>query len=157
MINSDATTEQDVDNPAVGLLYKGMRILSAVILILWTVCFGRCLADRCGLLQPETQAVCEHSCCQPESDENKPSPPTTTCEVCEFVKSGGSPPGQPLVLEAPQLIDFTLPEFHQLILRVVMTEVEAAEVAALDTGQTRIFRLCEWMSSTAAPVRGPNA
>lgn len=78
------------------------------------------------------------------------------CEVCDFISFGGAPTGSQFVLDAPVL--FPLPEAFVAFAAVIepMEDMAAEAVAANDTGPPPRLRMCEWMASTATPVRGPN-
>jgi len=137
-----------------------LKILSAIVLLLWTVCYGRCLAEQNGLLKGAPEAWhCEHACgCEEETDQSPPpGDDGKDCEVCDFISFGGAPTGSQFVLDIPVL--FPLPEAFVAFAAVVlsMDDLAAENVAANDTGPPRRWRICEWMACTATPVRGPNA
>jgi hypothetical protein len=60
-----------------------------------------------------------------------------------------------LVLDVPVLIVLGIPQIPDFFALVLAAEEEKACVA-VDTGPPRLIQMCEWMASTAAPVRGPN-
>ena len=128
-----------------------MRILSAIVLLLWAVCYGRCLAEQYG----GSEAV-EHQCCQHEKPEVPPPDPASPCGVCDFIKSGAVLPSDAMILDVPTfycLAGWEPSWFSEQLFNSVNENTEAAVTAA---DPPLIGRMCEWMASTAAPVRGPN-
>ena len=83
-----------------------------------------------------------------------PSP--ASCDVCEFIKAGGPLPGGPLVLDDPVFFCLSDPESDWFTASTVVMLEPAPTLENTNTGPTKVLRMCEWMASTAAPVRGPN-
>jgi hypothetical protein len=134
-----------------------LKILPAIILLLWTVCYGRCLAEQTGLLHYAVAEVghCAGECCQGEDETPPPSEDGDSCPVCDFVNSGGAPAGERLIVDAPVLFPVLMPE---VIFAAVILSGETVEGTpeALNTGPPARLRMCEWMARTATPVRGPD-
>jgi hypothetical protein len=134
-----------------------LKFLSAIILLMWAACYGRCLAEQTGFLESAAPAWhCEGGCCE-ESDGDQPSPePNPPCKLCDFIKSGGAPTAEQLV-QMPVL--FPLPEMvmNFAALLVPLLSAESKTALAMNTGPPPRPRMCEWMARTATPVRGPNA
>ena len=85
-----------------------------------------------------------------------PPAPLTPCGVCDFIKSGGPLPGSPMVLDVPVFFCLTVPESDWFTASDETLPEPLKEPAATDTGPSKVPRMCEWMASKAAPVRGPN-
>ena len=125
-----------------------------MVLIMWAACYGRCLAEQCGVLAGERVTCCHLDDCGDGGKEGQDPPP---CDVCEFITTGGVQLAEPLELAplelwpvaeaAPPLMDFP----------VMISASAGAATDELDTGPPHVPRMCEWMASTAAPVRGPNS
>ena len=132
-----------------------MRILSAIVLLFWAVCYGRCLAEQYGTheMAAMEQTWCAQDCCHQENPD-LPSPPS--CDVCEFLKSGSTLPGGPMILDVPVFFCLAVPESDWFTASTAMVLEQTAELERPDTGPPDVPRMCEWMASTAAPVRGPN-
>jgi hypothetical protein len=131
-----------------------LKLLSAAVLVLWIVCFGRCLAEQYGSLTPPQQSEwCQDDCCQQDEPKTPVPNPEAPCDVCEFIKSGGALPTYQLLLPPPVICSLEITSFSGEP-EVVVEEAEAP--AEADTGRQRAVQMWEWMASTAAPVRGPN-
>ena len=78
-----------------------MKVISAIVLLLWAVCYGRCLTDQYGESETFERTWCEHQCCQSEQPLVPPPSPVTTCGICEFFKSGIVVPSDGIRLEVP--------------------------------------------------------
>ena len=126
-----------------------MRILSAIVLLLWTICYGCCLAEQCGELSNE------QTCCSGECEQVPDKAPMPPCEVCEFIQSGGVQPSAPLILDAPVFFCLSVFQIDNFAWETVVKEAEEGVRLAVDTGPPPLGRLCEWRASTATPVRGP--
>ena len=129
-----------------------MRTLSAIVLLLWAVCYGRCLAEQCGALSSHQVRCCSEDCGQ--SHDKTPALP---CGVCAFVQHGGALPSDPLVLDVPVLFSLLTPQIYGLVLELRLLEIHESGQVAENTEPPPLRRLCEWMASTAMPVRGPTA
>ena len=135
-----------------------VRTLSAIVLLFWAVCYGRCLAQQYGSAEPtgQEQQLCAQSCCQLEKTELPAPAPPAPCGLCDFIKSGGALPGNSAVLDVPVFFWFPTPESDWLTASRVLKIEPTKEVQSTDCGHLHVPRMCEWMASTAAPVRGPN-
>lgn len=135
-----------------------MKKLSAIVLLLWVVCYGRCLAEQYGVHEaPEPQqAWCAYQGCHQEKPDVPPPAAPTPCGVCDFVKSGGALPGSPMVLDVPVFFFLPLPESDWFTASETVLPEPLKEPEGADAGPPSVPRMCEWMASTAAPVRGPN-
>lgn len=129
-----------------------MRSVAAIVLLLWAVCYGRCLAEQYGELNQQTVT----HCCGKETKDAPLKTPLSTDEVCEFIQSGGALLMQPVILDAPFLFQLIIDDFHFLTLQAILAEAEAEQSVVLNTDSPRPVRLWEWMASTAQPVRGPS-
>ena len=65
-------------------------------------------------------------------------------------------PGGQLILDVPVFFCLPIPESDWCTASKVVTIEVCQELEGLDTRPPRVLRMCEWMASTAAPVRGPN-
>jgi len=129
-----------------------VRSVAAIVLLLWAVCYGRCLAEQYGVVKEQAVAQCSVK-------DTKDSPdqcPSSTDEVCEFIQAGSVLLTQPVVLDAPFLFQLVVEDFHFLTLQAILAEAEAEQAVVLNTDSPRPVRLWEWMASTAQPVRGPS-
>lgn len=129
-----------------------MRSVAAIVLLLWAVCYGRCLAEQYGELNQQTVT----HCCGKETKDAPFQNPLSTDDVCEFIQSGGALLMQPVILDAPFLFQLIIDDFHFLTLQAILAEAEAEQSVVLNTDSPRPVRLWEWMASTAQPVRGPS-
>lgn len=136
---------------------NSVRFLSAIVLLLWATCYGRCLAEQNGLLAAGEPWSCEHQCCEEECPDAPAPEPESPCELCEFIKSGGVVTGERLILNAPIMFCLAVPEVQWLVTSLAPLIGRSMEPSVVGTGPLRLPRMCEWMASTAAPVRGPNA
>lgn len=134
-----------------------MRILSAIVLLLWAVSYGRCLSEQCGTHDHAGEKACLHGGCHWEQSESPDPEPLSTCGVCEFIKTGSPPPSAPYLLDAPVFFCLPVPDTEWLTVKMELRADEATRVLVPDTGPPEVLRMCEWMARTAAPVRGPDA
>ncbi len=139
-------------------MVRSVRTLTAIVLLFWAVCYGRCLAEQYGAHDsPEPQqAWCAHQCCHQEKPDVPPPAPLAPCGLCDFVKSGGTLPGGPMILDVPVFFCLPVPESDWCTASTLVLFESSPELEGPDTGPPRVLRICEWMASTAAPVRGPN-
>ena len=133
-----------------------VRKLSAIVLLLWAVCYGRCLAEQYGVHETTAleQTWCARQCCEPEKPE---LPAPASCDVCEFIKAGSPLPGGPLVLDVPVFFCLPVPESDWFTASTAIMLEPTLILENINTGPPKVLRMCEWMASTAAPVRGPNS
>ena len=75
-----------------------MRSVAAIVLLLWAVCYGRCLAEQYGELNQQTVT----HCCGKETKDAPFQNPLSTDDVCEFIHTGGALLMQPVILELVQ-------------------------------------------------------
>jgi hypothetical protein len=139
-----------------------VRIVAAIVLLLWAVCYGRCLAEQNGLLAEQSPTLgCVHSCCESKDSNDQDQPPAApkdddlTCDLCELIKSGGVPTAVPLEMQTglEWVLHVPLNDYTYFALLAAKTVESATEFH--NTGPPDGFKLCEWMASTAMPVRGP--
>ena len=64
---------------------------------------------------------------------------------------------EPLQWAAPVLLTFAAFEFHPQDFRIATSAEEIPSVLTVEKPPPRVIQMCEWMASTATPVRGPNA
>jgi hypothetical protein len=135
-----------------------VRILTAIVLLLWAVCYGRCLGEQYGMHETTApnEQWCAHQCCQQNEPDIPPPAPAAPCGLCDFIKSGGTLTGGPLVLNSPVFFCLPVPESDWFTASEAVKSEPRQEPASNNTGPPRVPRMCEWMASTAAPVRGPN-
>ena len=135
-----------------------VRTLAAIILLMWAACYGRCLAEQTGFFKAaDTAWHCDGDCCE-DCDGDKPSQePNPPCKLCDFIKSGGAPTAERLMLDAPLLAPLPVLVMDFVALLVPVHDWDEEAPVALNTGPPSRPRMCEWMASTATPVRGPNA
>ena len=129
-----------------------MRSVVAIVLLLWAVCYGRCLAEQYGELNQQTVT----HCCGKETKDAPFQNPLSTDDVCEFIHTCRSLLMQPVILDAPFLFQLVTDDFHLLTLQAILAEAESEQSVVLNTDSPRPVRLWEWMASTAQPVRGPS-
>lgn len=134
-----------------------LKFLSAIILLMWAACYGRCLAEQTGFLKTAAPAWhCEGGCCE-ECDGDQPSPePNPPCKLCDFIKTGGAPTCERLMIDMPLLAPLPVPVMDFVALLVPVHNWDEEAPVALNTGPPPCLRMCEWMACTATPVRGPN-
>ena len=134
-----------------------VRKLSFIVLLLWTVCYGRCLAEQYGAHETTAlgQTWCSHRCCHQEKPDMPLPAPLAPCGLCAFFKSGGALPDSPASLNVPVFYWLPVPESGWFTASTVML-VPSPELEGQNIVPPRVPRMCEWMVSTAAPVRGPN-
>jgi len=135
-----------------------LKFLSAIILLMWAACYGRCLAEQTGFLKSRApEWHCEGGCCE-EGDGDEPSQePNAPCKLCDFIKAGGAPTAERLMLNAPVLAPLPVLVMDFVALLVTVHDLDKEAPVALNTGPPPRSRMCEWMARTATPVRGPNA
>ena len=81
-----------------------LKFLSAIILLIWAACYGRCLAEQTGFLKSAAPVWhCEGGCCEEGDGDEPPPEPNPHCKLCDFIKSGGAPTAERLMLDAPLL------------------------------------------------------
>ena len=134
-----------------------MKVISAIVLLVWAVCYGRCLTDQYGDAQSPEQTWCEHQCCESEQPFVPPTTPGGACGICEFLKSGIVLPSDGIHLDVPHFsLDAGIePDWiNEWDLSWVD---EGEEVVVNFAAPPPLERMCDWMARTAAPVRGPNA
>jgi len=132
--------------------------LSAIVLLLWVVCYGRCLAEQYGVHEKAVpnEQWCAHQYCHQEKPDVPPPALPTPCGVCDFIKSGGALPGSPMVLDLPVFFSIPSSESDWFTVSETILLEPVKELEGADTSQPSVPRMCVWMASTAAPVRGPN-
>ena len=81
--------------------------------------------------------------------------PLPPCGLCDFFKSGGALPDSPASLNVPVFYCLPVPDSGWFTASTVML-VPSPELEGQNIVPPRVPRMCEWMVSTAAPVRGPN-
>ena len=133
-----------------------MRTLSAIVLLIWAVCYGRCLREQNGGTAPLQKPLCAHKCCEQEERDPTPNAPSSPCGVCEFLKSGVVLPSFALAMDVPVFYELESWEPTWVFQSVQLVDEEMS-VQVADIGPPFVARMCEWMARTAAPVRGPNA
>ena len=135
-----------------------LKFLSAIILLMWAACYGRCLAEQTGFLKSAAPAWhCEGGCCEESDGDQPPLEPNPPCKLCDFIKAGGAPTCERLMLDAPLLAPLPVFVMDFVALLVPALDVDEEAPVPLNTGPPPCPRMCEWMASTATPVRGPNA
>jgi hypothetical protein len=136
-------------------LFLAVRTLSAIVLLLWAVCYGRCLAEQYGVHETTVleQTWGAPECCHQEKPD-VPSPASS--DVCVFITSGSTLPGGQLLLDVPVFSCLPVPESDWFTASTVVMLEPTPILENTNTGPPKVLRLCEWMASTAAPVRGPN-
>jgi hypothetical protein len=134
-----------------------VKVISAIVLLLWAVCYGRCLTDQYGETEAPVRTWCEHQCCQSEQPLVPPTTPETSCGICEFLKSGIVLPSDGIHLEVPHFSLDSGIEPARLNERDWSWVEEGGNVTVSFAAPPPVGRLCEWMARTASPVRGPNA
>jgi hypothetical protein len=77
-----------------------MKLLSAIVLLLWTVCFLHCSAEQFGILDcGQCSTTCPQDCQSepcPGSENDREAP----CGICDFLALGGVPTTSAFVLES---------------------------------------------------------
>ena len=130
-----------------------MRIVSAIVFLLWTVCYGHCLPQKYDTPVNSEAACCSSVDCGECHDQ--PALPAP-CGLCEFMTTGSVLPGQALLMEAPAFFCLPVPELIWLLDRMTLMDKEEQRTLVAETGPPEGPWMCEWMASTAAPVRGPD-
>jgi hypothetical protein len=124
-----------------------VRFVAAIVLVLWTACYGRCFGEQVGMCEPECCADCIQTGAPSDRD-------STPCDVCDFIQSGATmiePVSIPAIwFEIPAPADVVFDGAGEL------DGQRAVGLAVLAAPPPRCLRLWEWMARTAFPVRGPN-
>jgi hypothetical protein len=137
-----------------------VRILSAIVLLMWAACYGRCLAQQCRAQSAPMPAASECLCCHEEEPQNEtPAPgPVQPCGICEYIQTGGPVPVAGVKLPAPVLPASVMPVIPDFSLRLSPGELEGRAALPLNTGPPPLLlRLEEWRAGKSLPVRGPDA
>ncbi len=127
------------------------------MLVLWLLCWAHCSLSRFGAVQGSDACTClatmsEHA--EDSHDHDHPAPLHTglDCGVCDFLTHGTTlmqklPPLTALAVEASPLATW------EPAPRPVLATAFLTSLAAHDPPPLRA--LCEVLSHTACPVRGP--
>ena len=135
-----------------------IRILTAIILFMWMGCYLHCSAERLGLLGCETECELGVECdSEPQpggSGDDDPIP----CELCDYIASSG--------MEAPNF-QVSIPDdaptdlsLAQFCLVEPDLNSESYWNSSPPGGDTKLQEaapsLCELLTRTSLPVRGPS-
>jgi hypothetical protein len=158
-VRAPGVSVRDVDKPTKPTeLPPVLKFLSAIILLMWAACYGRCLAEQTGFLKSAAPAWhCEGGCCEEGDGDQPPLEPNPPCKLCDFIHAGGAPTCERLMLDAPLLAPLPVLVMDFVALLVPVHDWDEEAPVALNTGPPPRPRMCEWMARTATPVRGPNA
>ena len=132
------------------------RILSAIILVLWTGCFFYCSAEKYGLVGcPTVENECSNDCEPaeyPDSDSENP------CGLCEFLDLGGVPTLSQLAVDAAVLIESDADDscFRTLIERHALSNGVTLALNSSGLEQRPYVHLYEFRARKTLPVRGPS-
>lgn len=124
-----------------------------MVLLVWLACYGRCLGELHGFDWMGNADACCMDCGENEGEGGEDCP----CEVCSLFESGGTL--LPELMAVPPVPDFEagwMPGTPSLAPLAVAAGHAAEAPQFCDTGPDCGPRYCEWMASTATPVRGPN-
>jgi hypothetical protein len=137
-----------------------VRTLSAIILLTWAACYGRCLARQCVASSEPGPPACESICCYEEEQQNEsPIPdPAPPCGICEYIDSGGLLPVAGVKLPAPVLPSAVMAVFRCFYPTLAPEDLGDPVVLVLNTGPPpHLLRLEQWRAGKSLPVRGPDA
>lgn len=135
-----------------------MKLLSAIVLVLWTACFLHCSAEQYGLLVCDS---CSPECCESEEcgEADCDGGGNGPCGVCEFLSLGGVPIGSALNLDAAPESD-NEPEtdvFLALLERHAQAGFARAKEECHAVEPRPYVHLYEFLARRTIPARGPNA
>ena len=130
------------------------RFLAAIILVVWTACYVRCV-EAIGDSAPREDVT---ACCKHEQPAESGSPEKdNSCTICDAILSGGLLLSQPLLMAAV---------FWVVVSVLAMSAVfaawrklgakEAAFFHRIPDPPWRLSKLWELLVRTACPVRGPS-
>ena len=134
-----------------------MKLLTAIVLTLWTACFLHCSAEQFGLVECGTCPTenCESDECPLPEDELPDSP----CGVCDFLEIGGAPTISPLAVDAVDLV--ALQDFTEFLASAERSLCQTCAVAGTSFSAGRqdgylCPSLYTHLVSTSLPTRAPN-
>ncbi|MGI8604268.1 MAG: hypothetical protein ACR2OZ_14930 [Verrucomicrobiales bacterium] len=133
------------------------RFLSALVFVLWTACYGHCLAEQHGLVAKEDLHCCGEDGCAGETDGSAPidEPQDRPCGLCDYFQSDVLSAIQPFSLAAAVFFVVDTIGFGCWN-EVLPQELAVGKARAfIDTGQSCWLRVWEYLARTAVPVRGP--
>ena len=139
-----------------------MRILSAIVLLLWSACFFHCSAEQMGLLDCATcQSECASQDCESDDCPDHEGDSERPCGVCDFLIIGGAPTIVPLTADLPSETadqdsfgDFLLSALAEWQLSHSVISSATPESAVADAHP--YIHLYEFRARRTLPVRGPN-
>lgn len=140
-----------------------MRLVAALLLLVWTACYARCGVELFGV-QPMAPAAdqvddcCKHDRVQTPSPESDSSGSTLPCDICAAIASGGLLLSQPL-----SLITLLLAVCIALVVGVpglgawlqAALRLASAAPCHFPDPPGRAPRFAEFLARTTCPVRGP--
>jgi hypothetical protein len=136
-----------------------MRLVAALLLLIWTACYARCGAELFGF-QTGSDAVAQvDDCCHHEqAPTSGSSSDGMPCGICDAIASGGLLMNQPLSLLA---MLFTVcvgllagvPGLRMVLQATLRRACNA--VCDIPDPPDRAPRFSEFLARTACPVRGP--
>lgn len=138
------------------------RIIAATLLLLWTVSFGRCLAEQYGLLhEMQGMECCDHGHAaddihDDEDHQHTPEPGhshSNPCGICHMIEHGGVNFAKQVVVGAAALLPV-----NQIALPLLdLTPVLKTDLASNSWLRPPIrLRWGAFLIATCLPVRGPN-
>jgi hypothetical protein len=134
------------------------RILSAIVLVLWTGCFFYCSAEKYGLVEcPMAENQCSPDC-EPAECSDSDSDSEDPCGLCEFLDLGGVPTLSQLAVDAAVLIESDADDsyFRILIERHALSNGVTLALNSGGSEQRMYVHLYEFRARKTLPVRGPN-
>jgi hypothetical protein len=135
------------------------RLVSALVLLLWTACYGHCLAEQHGLIPKESRHCCAEETCPFDANGSAPVDKSgdNSCGLCDYFEAGVLSMIQPLHVEAAVFEIIATLEWTMGGEIPFLTALVNEPPAYTDTGPERSLRLWEYLVRTALPVRGPCA
>lgn len=136
------------------------RILSAVVLVLWTACFLHCSAEQFGLIDCNFAGCESDSCGSPDcgglETGGNCAGDGIPCGVCDFIVVGGVATAS--TLDAEKISNQSGVELDRPGYPVNVSIPASTQMLSSDaTEGPPLVRMCELLACRTLPVRGPAA
>ena len=132
-----------------------MKVLSAIVLIMWTACFFHCSAEQVAMADGVN--ACHFSACEAGNSDGSENEGEGQCGLCEFIKFGGVPTVSAFAVDG--IVEFTGSVIEEYLPPVRKSDL-MAELAWVPAEETDVRplskRLCELLAGKSLPARGPN-
>jgi len=129
------------------------RSLAAIVLVFWVSCYARCVAEQSGLLGTGALVCCSDEGAQGNHQETDDDTP---CGICDGLKMGNLLVSKPFAFACLAFVLAATFVLHGSLLRWVFRRVSVPVMNLRREAPWSAPRLCEWLTCTALPVRGPS-